>query len=100
MVQLEFLSVFILLVSHKTSSGSELLADESKKVVLKTKSKVYNGKQFHCDLSLLPQQKQLMFYGTHSESADVSYDLYRWPKNTDGHVIVPYVISQSSQYCK
>lgn len=98
MVQLKFLSIFILLASQKTTS--ELLTEESKKVVLKTKSKNYNGKQFHCDLSLLPMQKQLMFYGTRSESADVSYDLYRWPKNIDGHVIVPYVISKSSQYCK
>lgn len=99
MVQLKFLSIFILFVSQKTSS--ELLAEESKKVVLKSKGKVYNGKQqFHCDLSLLPVQKQLMFYGTRSESADVSYDLFRWPKNEDGHVIVPYVISKTSKYCK
>lgn len=97
MDRLKLVAIFVLLL-HKTSSDQ--VSEESKKIVLKTKAKVFNGKNFQCDLTLLPQQKKLMYFGVRSASADVSYDLFRWPKNKNGQVVVPYAISKTSHFCK
>lgn len=102
MVKLKCLFMLILfsvdIISHEIDSN--LSEEESKKIVLHSKSELYNKGDFHCDLTLLPQQKKLMYFGARSASADVSYDLYRWPKDKDGYVIVPYTIMKSSKYCK
>lgn len=99
MVRLKYFSIFILFASHK--ANSDLLSEESKKIVLQTKTKVYKSNDFHCDLTLLPQQKKLMYFAARSDArADLSYDLFRWPKNKNGHVIVPYAISRTSPFCK
>lgn len=95
MDQLKLVAIFVLLL-HKTSSDQ--VSEESKKIVLKPKAKVFNGKNFQCDLTLLPQQKKLMYFG--ARSADESYDLFRWPKNKNGQVVVPYLISKTSHFCK
>lgn len=90
--------MFYFFIFYETSADHA--TDESKKIVVKTKGKVYNDKNFQCDLTLLPQQKKLMYFGARSTSADASYDIFRWPKNSDGQVIVPYAISKTSQFCK
>lgn len=101
MCKLEWLSILILLSQLSHNIGSELLNEESKKIVVHSKDQLYDPGDFQCDLTLLPQQKKLMYFGARSDaSADVSYDLYRWPKNKDGYVVVPYSIPKSSKYCK
>lgn len=100
MVKLKCLCILILFTTHEIDS--ELLNEESKKIVVQSKDELYNKGDFQCDLTILPQQKKLMYFGARSDAsaADVSYDLYRWPKNKDGYVIVPYSIPKSSKYCK
>lgn len=103
MVKLECLFVLVLLCQLSHNIYSELLSEESKKIVVHSKEQLYEKGDFQCDLTLLPQQKKLMYFGSRSDasaSADVSYDLYRWPKNKDGYVVVPYSIPKSSKYCK
>lgn len=95
MVQFKLFPIFMLFISQ-SSTSSDQVDGESKKIILVAK-KAQNGKQFHCDLSLLPAQKRLMYYSAKSEG---SMDLYNWPKNKEGHVIVPYVISKASHYSK
>ncbi len=102
MVQLKCLFILILLTRLSHSNSTELSSEESKKVVSRSKDHSYDKDDFQCDLTLLPQQKKLMYFGSRSDAsaADVSYDLYRWPKNKEGYVIVPYAIPKSSKYCK
>lgn len=101
MVKLQCLFILILLSQLSHNICSELLNEESKKIVVHSKDQLYDKGDFQCDLTLLPQQKKLMYFGARSDaSADVSYDLYRWPKNKDGFVIIPYSIPKSSKYCK
>lgn len=110
MVKLKFLFIFTLLsqfspnISLESAELSDEITDEeSKKIVIRSKDETIDKKDFQCDLTLLPQQKKLMYFGARSDAtgaADVSYDLYRWPKNKEGFVIVPYSIPKSSQYCK
>lgn len=102
MVKLECLFVLVLLSQLSHNINSELLNEESKKTAVHSKDQLHDKGDFQCDLTLLPQQKKLMYFGARSDgsAADVSYDLYRWPKNKDGYVIVPYTIPKSSKYCK
>jgi hypothetical protein len=73
--------------------------DGSKKVAVKSKKTPSDtvGEQFECDLVLMPQQSQMMYYDVFDEE---SFDSYKWPKNSDGYVIVPYRISKASHYRK
>lgn len=115
MVQLRCLLVLIFLTKlscNVSLEPSDLVSDltdaESKHIVVRSKdetfAKNFAKNDFHCDLTLLPQQKKLMYFGARSDvssaSADVSYDLYRWPKNKEGFVVVPYTIPKSSKYCE
>lgn len=104
MVEFKFIPILMLFVSQSAASSgqvSDQVSDQvdegSKKIILIAKKAPSHGKQFHCDLSLLPAQKRLMYYSGKSEGA---MDLYKWPKNKEGHVIVPYVISKASHYSK
>lgn len=99
MVQLKCFSIFLLLISHST--GSELVAEESKTVLSKSKDKkALAADHFQCDLELLPQQEASMYRSVRVKKSEVPQDLYKWPKDKDGFVIVPYRIAQSSQFCK
>ncbi|CRK89460.1 CLUMA_CG003201, isoform A [Clunio marinus] len=98
MVQLQHFSVLILLLLQRTNSQLDFddeETDESKKIILKT-----NKLNFHCDLHLLPQQKKIMYLTTvpSSRKYKISFDLYKWPKNKEGFVIVPYYISRNSHF--
>jgi hypothetical protein len=53
---------------------------------------------FHCDLSLTKQQERMMYEGLPSHHTERAFDIYKWPKNKAGLVVVPYKISRSSQY--
>lgn len=55
---------------------------------------------FHCDLNLMPSQKKLMYYEYRLQRKESSYDMYKWPKNKEGSVIVPYRISHTSLFSK
>lgn len=93
MVQLEhFATLFILLLSQKVKS--QLAIDDGKK---NAKSKLQSDDHFESDLVLLPQQSQMMYYDVFDEG---SFDSYKWSKNSEGHVIVPYRISKASHYRK
>lgn len=94
MVQFKQFAVFILLISQKVNS--QLVTAESKK---STKGRLHAGDNdhFECDLVLLPQQSQMMYYDVFDEG---SFDLYKWSKNNEGFVIVPYRISKVSHYRK
>lgn len=98
MVELKYFAVFILLLHQ--SINSELVVEESKQIFVKSKKNYKSGqsKDFHCDLSLLPQQKKMMFSGLRMMRNEKLFDIYKWPKNNDGSVIVPYWISRDSQY--
>lgn len=95
MVHFKYLSIFILIVSQTADTKKE----EITKIVIKPKHKVSaeDGEHFQCDLVLLPQQQQMMYYDAYDEG---SFDVYKWPKNGEGHVIVPYRISKASHYRK
>lgn len=67
------------------SAGHDALADHN---------------DFHCDLNLMPSQKKLMYYEYRLQRKDPSYDVYKWPKNQEGLVIVPFRISKTSLYSK
>lgn len=97
MVQLKCISIFLLFFSH--NSGSELAAEESKTVSVRSK-KALAADHFQCDLELLPQQEASMYRSVRVKKSEVPHDLYKWPKDKDGFVIVPYRIAQSSQFCK
>lgn len=99
MVQFKLFLILMFFTSQSATSSDQVpdqVDEGSKKIVLVAK-KAQHGKQFHCDLSLLPAQKRLMYYSAKSDGA---MDLYNWPKNKEGKVIVPYVISKASHYSK
>lgn len=96
MVRLELFTIQICLLVQCWCS--ELVPEESKKIYSKVKSKSDGGKDFNCDLQLLPQQQQLMYVKVRVKKSEASVDLYKWPKNKEGYVIVPYRISKS--YCE
>lgn len=90
MVQLKCFSIFLLLAAHNTSS-SELSVQR--------KNRAHAADHFQCDLELLPQQEAAMYQSVRVKK-EVPHESYKWPKDKDGLVIVPYRISQSSQFCK
>jgi hypothetical protein len=55
---------------------------------------------FHCDLNLMPSQKQMMYLDFRLQAKDIAYDSYKWPKNHEGLVVVPYRISKTSLFSK
>jgi hypothetical protein len=66
---------------------------------LDTHNPLEDHNDFHCDLSLMPSQKKLMYYDIRVQKKEVTFDAYKWPKH-DGLVTVPYRISQTSLFCK
>lgn len=105
MDQLKSLAILFLFMSLSwsselsDSSDEELVNEESKKILLKTK-KYHPGKHFDCDLVLQSQQEQMLYPSASGPKVVVSFDSYQWPKNKEGHVIVPYHISRGSGYSK
>lgn len=53
---------------------------------------------FEDDLVLLPQQRRMMFEKTRLHKKEITYEMYQWPKNYEGFVIVPYWISRFSGF--
>lgn len=67
MIKPQCLLISILLSQLFHNIYSELLTEESKKVVVNSKDQLYNKGDFQCDLTLLPQQKKLMYFGARSD---------------------------------
>jgi hypothetical protein len=54
---------------------------------------------FESDLFLMPQQKKLMYNSLRQQPKE-AFDVYKWPKNFDGFVVVPYRISRGALFSK
>lgn len=54
---------------------------------------------FESDLYLMPQQKSIMYNNLRLQKKE-TFDVYKWPKNFEGFVIVPYWISRGALFCK
>lgn len=72
----------------------------TKKELASSHDSLVDHNDFHCDLNLMPSQQKMMYLDFRLSSKDIAYDSYKWPKNQDGLVYVPYRISKSSQFCK
>jgi hypothetical protein len=71
-----------------------------------------NGQYFQGDMKLLPEQEK--YLTTNEEEAETDSGdesglftrtglvntKYRWPKNREGHVILPYKIDELAKYCE
>jgi hypothetical protein len=88
MVQLKYFAIFLLCISEKANSQ---LSKE------KVKSSEFKN-DFESDLYLMPQQKKMM-YSLRLQKKE-TFDVYKWPKNFEGYVIVPYWISRGALFCK
>lgn len=55
--------------------------------------------EFESDLFLMPQQKKMMYNGLRQGPKE-AFDVYKWPKNFEGFVVVPYWISRGALFCK
>lgn len=53
---------------------------------------------FEDDLILLPQQRRMMYEKMRLHKKEITYEMYQWPKNYEGFVIVPYWISRFSGF--
>jgi hypothetical protein len=93
MVELKFFAIFLLSISEVTNSQ---LSKE--KVIRVTSSESKN--EFESDLFLMPQQKKMMYNSLRLTKKEALFDVYKWPKNFDGFVIVPYWISRGALFCK
>lgn len=97
MVQLKVFAVFLLCFSKDTNS--QLSSEKTRKVLLKLKSSE-SSIFFENDLNLLPQQTKMMYESSRLQKKEAFFDLFKWPKNHEGFVIVPYWISRSSLFCE
>jgi hypothetical protein len=103
MFHLKLSTLLVFCVSKSTSS---IHVREGTKKDLQAKNfasshdALANHNDFHCDLNLMPSQQKLMYYEYRLQRKEPSYDLYKWPKNQEGSVIVPYRISQTSLFSK
>lgn len=66
-----------------------------------------NGNMYQGDIILLPEQRDLVKNTPRSDADDdiptrtgLISEEYRWPKDAQGNVQMPYEIDPSSQYCK
>jgi hypothetical protein len=71
-----------------------------------------NGNFFQGDMKLLPEQEKFFTSSDNDEedNDDEEYGLftrtgiintkYRWPKNSEGHVVIPYKIDEAAKYCE
>ncbi|CRL02609.1 CLUMA_CG015841, isoform A [Clunio marinus] len=60
------------------------------------------GEHFQGDIKLLPEQKEFLLAnesdGSLPTRTGLTNEYFRWPKDRNGFVVVPYVISPKSQY--
>lgn len=93
MVQLKYFAIFVLCISEKASSQL------SKERIKRVKSSELND-DFESDLNLMPQQKNMMYNKMRLHKKEALFDVYKWPKNFEGFVIVPYWIPRGALFCK
>jgi hypothetical protein len=59
------------------------------------------GSFYQGDIRLLPEQRDIIEDKSPiGERTGIIHPFYRWPKNSDGMVIVPYVFDYVAQFCK
>lgn len=85
MVLLQIFAIFILWTSARVDSQ-----------VSKERTK---SSEFESDLFLMPQQQKMMYNSQRLQKKE-AFDVYKWRKNFDGFVIVPYWISRGALFCK
>lgn len=92
--------LYLIVLLMLKNISCDLATEESKTSYFKIKKnhRLRANDNFHCDLSLLPHQKKMMFYGLDDHQTERAFDIYNWPKNKAGLVVVPYKISRNSQY--
>lgn len=119
-VTLISISVLVIANPIKDDSIVFLDEDESENQILKSsndnfrldpsetiKKELENGAFYQGDIILLPEQKELLqSFPNVTEEDNVPTrtglisEQYRWPKNNQGFVILPFEIDSQSQYCK
>lgn len=99
-----YIWIFALVIfcASKSVNLINVLEGTKKDLLLKSGSHdaLSEHNDFHCDLNLMPSQQKLMYYEYRLKRNEPSYDLYKWPKNHDGQVTVPFRISKTSLFCK
>jgi hypothetical protein len=58
-----------------------------------------NGDHFEGDMVLTPEQTEYLNDTVSSRTGRLS-EFYRWPKDSNGHVKVPYTVSETDDFCK
>lgn len=89
MVWLKIFAIFVLWTSTKVDSQRSKERFKSSEVKF----------EFESDLFLMPQQQKMMYNSARLQAKE-ALDGYKWPKNFDGFVVVPYWISRGSLFCK
>jgi hypothetical protein len=61
-----------------------------------------NGEFFQGDIVLLPEQKEYLTASKSGVPTRTGWldEYYRWPKDNDGYVILPYTLAAKSKFCK
>jgi hypothetical protein len=88
MVHLRYFAIFVLCISEEVTSKE------------KTKRVKSSENDFESDLFLMPQQQKMMYNSLRLHKKEALFDVYKWPKNFEGFVIVPYWISRGALFCK
>lgn len=57
------------------------------------------GNKFQGDIDLTPEQEAMM-NGTRGGRTGLLNNFYRWPKNQNGYVVLPYAFEPNSMFCK
>lgn len=81
------------------SEGGKLIVDDSEIV----EQHLEHGNFFQGDIVLVQDQKEYLLANDSSEfpiRTGWVDEYYRWPKDNDGNVIMPYHIASESGYCK
>jgi hypothetical protein len=89
MVWLKVFAIFVVWSSGKVDS--QLSKERFKSSELKN--------EFESDLFLMPVQKKMMYNSLRLQKKE-AFDVYKWPKNFDGFVVVPYWISRGALFCE
>jgi hypothetical protein len=71
----------------------------SKKVGSQLSKERFKSSEFESDLFLMPQQQKMMYNSARLQQKE-AFDVYKWPKNFEGFVVVPYWISRGALFCK
>ena len=102
---MDLLKLSVVLIIFAANGIGSISVFEGTKKEIKNRSPAFHDSlsehnDFHCDLNLMPSQKKMMYLEYRLPSKDLAFDSYKWPKNHEGLVVVPYRISKTSLLCK